>query len=75
METIVNSFFQFFDTISIIVQYLINGIRHLFFFVTTLARGISYLVESMVFLPPFFLPIVLVVIAIMVIKFLIPGGD
>lgn len=75
METIFDSFLQFFDTISIIVQYIINSIRHLFFFVTTLARGISYLVESMVFLPTFFLPVVLVVIAIMVIKFLIPGGD
>lgn len=75
MDTIVQSFLSFFDTISIVVQWVINAIHHLFFFVTTLARGVSYLFESMVFLPVFFLPVVLVVIAIMVIKFLIPGGD
>lgn len=59
---------SFFDTVSMFVQYIVHAIQHLLFFLSSLAQGIRFMVESFTFLPLFFAPIVSVVLGVMVIR-------
>lgn len=58
----------FFDSVSMLIQYLLHAIQHLIFFLSSLVQGIRFMFESFVFLPLFFAPIVAVVLGVMIIR-------
>lgn len=67
-DALFDTFRSFFDSVSMLIQYLLHAIQHLIFFLSTLAQGIRFMFESFTFLPLFFAPIVGVVLGVMVIR-------
>lgn len=63
------------DTISMIVQYFIHAIKSVFFLLESLVKAVIFVFESLVFLPAWFGVIVAVVVSILIVKLLVPGGD
>lgn len=63
------------DSISMVIQYIIHGIKSLLLFLSSLVKAVVFVIEALTFLPAWFAVIVGVVLSVVVVKLLIPGGD
>lgn len=75
----IESFFEnltgFADTVSMIVQYFIHGVGSFIHFIRSLFQAVIFVFEAVTFLPVWFGVVVSVVVSVLIIKLIIPGGD
>lgn len=56
------------NTISTVIQLIIMTLKNLVFFLQSFLKGLAFAFEAFAFLPPFILPIIGVIIAVMILR-------
>lgn len=59
------------NTISTIIQLILLTLKNLIFFFQSFLKGLTFAFEAFAFLPPFILPVIGVIIAVMILRELI----
>lgn len=56
------------NTIATIIQLILLTLKNLVFFLQSFLKGLAFAFEAFAFLPPFILPVISVIIAVMVLR-------
>ena len=56
------------NTISTVIQLIIMTLKNLVFFLQSFLKGLAFAFEAFAFLPPFIIPIIGVIIAVMILR-------
>lgn len=56
------------NTISTVIQLIIMTLKNLVFFLQSFLKGLAFAFEAFAFLPPFILPIIGMIIAVMILR-------
>lgn len=75
IENFIQNLTGFADTVSMIVQYFIHGVGSFIHFIRSLFQAVIFVFEAITFLPVWFGVVVSVVVSVLIIKLIIPGGD
>lgn len=75
IENFIQNLTGFADTVSMIIQFFIHGVGSLIRFLRSFSQAVIFVFEALTFMPAWFATVITVVVSVLIIKVIVPGGD